>query len=79
MISETPCSKRDRRRRSKPGNRNGRLIYPVGTELRTVQVVLSFEDWRLACVAGGSRGKAAGGIRKLIQAWHRSHSPPDPA
>jgi hypothetical protein len=47
--------------------RNGRLVYPAGTPLRTVQVVLSDEDYRTACIAGGSRGKAAGGIRLLIQ------------
>lgn len=57
--------------KSKPftraSNRNGRLIYPAGTELRTVQIVLSLEDWRTACAFGGTRGKAAGGIRQLIR------------
>lgn len=53
------------RRRSQPGNRNGRLVYPVGTELRTVQVVLSFEDWREACRVGD--GKAARGLRQALK------------
>ncbi len=58
-------------------NRNGRLIYPSGTELRTVQVVLSLLDWRAACLAGGTRGKAAGGIRNLITRYRTEidHAP----
>ncbi len=51
------------------GNRNGRRLYPTGTQTRKVQVVLSDEDYEAARKLG--EGYAASGVRRLVIRYRR--------